>query len=434
MKTKKTMKTKIAFLFLLLGATFLQPAYSQDDKTVTLSVSGQGKTQDEAKQNALRNALEQAFGTFISSKTDIFNDVLVREEIVSISSGNIQKFEVISEVQMPDGSYAVTLKATVSVTKLTSFAETKGVEVEFKGSLFAFNVNQIILNEKNELKAVEDLCKVIKTLADVAFNYTIKVSDPKTSDGGNMNWTIPMTINAYPNKNFFNIAEYMFNTLKGLTLSFDEANNYVKLGKRIHPICYAASDDKYDYFILRNSRSIELLINQVSYFSKAVLNFTITNGNSEFNILNYKGVVSIGKHFHPIIKMDNYGSADETYCSPCLFNKSCDLARCYRRNPVEGYSAYRVSIITQPRYNYTDHKNTIDFFINQFNFVKMLKSNFITDLYINDNAPIIGLVISFSEIKLHNEVVQFNCEDVRTIDEINKITGYKILAGVTKND
>ena len=59
-------------------------AYAQDNKTVTLVVSGQGKTQDEAKQNALRSAIEQAFGTFISSKTEILNDELVKDEIVSV--------------------------------------------------------------------------------------------------------------------------------------------------------------------------------------------------------------------------------------------------------------------------------------------------------------------------------------------------------------
>ena len=123
-------------------------------------VSGQGKTLEEAKHSALRNAIEQAFGTFISSKTDILNDELVKDEIVSISSGNIHSVEVISEVLLSEDRYATTLKTTISVTKLTSFIASKGVEVEFKGSLFAFNINQQKLNEKNEVKAIEDLCKV----------------------------------------------------------------------------------------------------------------------------------------------------------------------------------------------------------------------------------------------------------------------------------
>ena len=74
------MKNVIFILALALSIN----AYAQDNKTVTLVVSGQGKTQDEAKQNALRSAIEQAFGTFISSKTEILNDELVKDEIVSV--------------------------------------------------------------------------------------------------------------------------------------------------------------------------------------------------------------------------------------------------------------------------------------------------------------------------------------------------------------
>ena len=124
---------------------------------MTLVVNGQGKTPDDAKQSALRNAIEQAFGTFISSKTDILNDQLIKDEIVSVSNGNIQKFEILSEGQMTDGSYYSTLKATVSGSKLTSFCESKGISVEFKGALFSFNIKQQIINEENELKAIQDI-------------------------------------------------------------------------------------------------------------------------------------------------------------------------------------------------------------------------------------------------------------------------------------
>ena len=60
------------FKSLLLIASLLvftqHAAQAQEaDKTVTLVVNGQGKTPDEAKQNALRSAIEQAFGAFISS-------------------------------------------------------------------------------------------------------------------------------------------------------------------------------------------------------------------------------------------------------------------------------------------------------------------------------------------------------------------------------
>jgi hypothetical protein len=80
-------KLTIVILWSLLNTQALKA--QDEDKTVTLVVSGQGKTQDEAKQNALRSAIEQAFGAFISSKTEILNDNLVKDEIVSLTNGNI---------------------------------------------------------------------------------------------------------------------------------------------------------------------------------------------------------------------------------------------------------------------------------------------------------------------------------------------------------
>ena len=78
----------------------LQVIHSQEDKTVTLTVSGTGKTLEESKTNALRSAIEQAFGAFISAKTEILNDNLVKDEIVSVSNGNIQSFEILNESQL----------------------------------------------------------------------------------------------------------------------------------------------------------------------------------------------------------------------------------------------------------------------------------------------------------------------------------------------
>ena len=62
--------------------------------TVTLTVVGSGKTIEEAKTNALRSAIEQAYGVFVSSNTEILNDELIKDEIVSISSGNIKEFKI----------------------------------------------------------------------------------------------------------------------------------------------------------------------------------------------------------------------------------------------------------------------------------------------------------------------------------------------------
>ena len=174
----KTFNSLILSVFILVG--ILQQTFAQEDKTVTLVVNGQGKTPDDAKQNALRNAIQQAFGTFISSKTDILNDQLIKDEIVSVSNGNIQKFDILSEGQMTDGSFYSTLKATVAVSKLTAFCKSKGISVDFKGALFSFNIKQQIINKENELKAIQDMSFIVSKLMSRSFDYRISTSQPKS--------------------------------------------------------------------------------------------------------------------------------------------------------------------------------------------------------------------------------------------------------------
>lgn len=145
---------------------------SDEGKTVTLTQIGQGKTKNDAKYDALRNALEKAFGTFISSNTTLLKDELEKDEIVSLSSGNIQNFEILSETQMPDGSFSSVVKATVSLGKLVSFCENKGISVEFKGGLFTANIKLQKLKTVNEEAVMENLFNTIKIIRAVKiFSY-----------------------------------------------------------------------------------------------------------------------------------------------------------------------------------------------------------------------------------------------------------------------
>ena len=148
-----------------------------------MTVSGTGKTHEEAKTNALRSAIEQAFGAFISSKTEILNDNLVKDEIISVANGNVQKYDIVSQVELPKIGYAITLSATVSISKLTSFAESKGVEVEFKGGMFAQNIKLQKLNEQSEEKATKNLVEVYSQLLENSFDYSLVSSEPVLVEG-----------------------------------------------------------------------------------------------------------------------------------------------------------------------------------------------------------------------------------------------------------
>jgi hypothetical protein len=431
-------------LFFIVAFALSINTYAQDDKTVALVVSGQGKTQDEARQTALRSAIEQAFGTFISSKAQILNDSLIKDEIVSVANGNIQKFEIISEVQISNGIYATTLKATVSINKLTSFVESKGVVVEFKGSLFAFNVNQQILNEKNEIKAVEDLCNVITKLSDASFEYSIKVSDPVAVNASNENWRIPMYVSVFANNNLFSIATYMNQTLKGISLSIEEANNYLNLGKKIFPISFAANENEYNYILLRSGVSIKKLISQIYYFNHSIQNFKISDGLSSWKINDDKNrlgyIYDYG--FRVFIKLGNNGSDYKSYSKSSVFYKHChDQGFCNVGTVLELKDISNANCGFMPILDYMEWVNnqtywneyktefTInssnvgqwntaeEYFVDQFSFVKNLKD-------IIDKTP--GLVISFIGIKPKIEIVRFYFQDIKSLEQINIISEYKV--------
>ena len=92
-----------------------------------LVVNGDGATKEEATHAALRSAIEQAFGTFVSANTTILNDELVKDEIATVSSGNIQSFTELSSYTLPNGNMSVSLQVTVSIGKLVTYAKSKGV-------------------------------------------------------------------------------------------------------------------------------------------------------------------------------------------------------------------------------------------------------------------------------------------------------------------
>ena len=272
---------KYSFLSFLIIVCSFQSIIAQDaDKTVSITVSGSGKTQEEAKQSALRSAIEQAFGVFISSKTEIFNDQVVADQIASVSSGNIQSFTLLNESQLPNGSWGVTLKALVSVSKLTSFVEAKGIAVEIKGGLFAINIKQQMLNEQSEVEAVSEMVGLLHEPMQTAFDYSIKSWEPKSLDAQNKNWEIPLEITATANKNMDFCANYFIKTLTALSLTNDGVSIYKNLNKIVLPVKIKYKGGE-KIFYLRGQLSLDLLktfFNQWDFYTKLVVVIDQANG------------------------------------------------------------------------------------------------------------------------------------------------------------
>ena len=152
--------------------------FTKAEDDAGLIVFGEGASKTEATTDALRSAVEQVYGVFVSSNTTLLNDELVRDEIVSISSGNIRHYDYINEYES-NGKYNVTLRAFVSISKLQSYAKSKGSEVEFSGISLLVNEKMEKLERANIRAAMRHLTAQLYSRIGSIWDYEVKVSEVK---------------------------------------------------------------------------------------------------------------------------------------------------------------------------------------------------------------------------------------------------------------
>lgn len=181
--------------------TIYNASNTQSSNCITLIETGIAATKDEATKQALRSALEQAYGTFVSSNTSIVNDEITKDEIVSISQGNIQSYKELSCNKIGN-EYHVTVQAVVSIGKLISYAQSKGASAELAGATFAMNVKIEKLNKENEKKAIDNLVKELLLFEQTNnfYDYSIELYQPEECREDD--WAVPIGITCTPNANF----------------------------------------------------------------------------------------------------------------------------------------------------------------------------------------------------------------------------------------
>ncbi|MCQ2605687.1 MAG: hypothetical protein MJ204_03985 [Bacteroidales bacterium] len=211
---------KIIFIFFLLQETF---CFAQQE--VTVVVQGEGETKRTAIDVALRNAIEQSFGVFVSANTTILNDELVKDEIASISSGNIKEYKELKSITLPDGRTTVTLKAIVSIGQLVKYVESKGGSCELKGSAFVAELKQIQLKRNNTKIALEHLVTQLQSILPSAFDYEINAIDIQST--GEMT----VVFESFFNENYFKCEDLIETTLEALSISVAEQNNLKSKGE-----------------------------------------------------------------------------------------------------------------------------------------------------------------------------------------------------------
>lgn len=70
---------------------------------VQVDVTAESDTFERAKQQGFRTAIEQAIGTVVASQSQSQQQRLVRDEIITYSSGFVDRFEIVSQQTTPTG-------------------------------------------------------------------------------------------------------------------------------------------------------------------------------------------------------------------------------------------------------------------------------------------------------------------------------------------
>ena len=226
----KSILKLIIFTSLLVFAQ--QVAFAQDDKTITVTASGDGPTKDKATNAALRNCIEKTLGVFISASSEVKNEELIKDQIATVASGNVIDYEIISELKQNE-NFNVTVSAKISPEKVASQLNSKGTVFELKGNVFAQNAIKEQFYKEQELIVIQDFFKKYEHAH--FFDFTISVFEPKIVPKKNFSGEANELIKEQYYKMMDSIESNI--TSKGIKIERDNTEKYFKHEYFQYPSC-----------------------------------------------------------------------------------------------------------------------------------------------------------------------------------------------------
>lgn len=285
LKSMKLFKTILIMCIALLASRTMVNAQNNPD--VTLTVLGTGVNKEEAVTNALRSAIEQAYGVFVSSDLTILNDEVVRNEIATISKGNIKSYKELSVSLLPNNNYSVTLSAVVSTDKLINYAKVNNFRIEFAGGVFGQRLKLLELNEKNEKIAIDNMVHQLNLIIPHMFYFKVDSLETPRADR-HSNYYIPARLRIYANDYNVEFNNVLFGTLKSLSLTENERHEYEQMnreyydynfGSEIQKIYLRNDSGKVFDIIFSKLNSAAMDVNMIANLSDG----TVMNANISFN-------------------------------------------------------------------------------------------------------------------------------------------------------
>jgi hypothetical protein len=150
------------------------PAFTfcdEPEKIEKVIVTGVGIDAGKAKQNAIRNAVEQVVGSYISSDTMVKNNTVLKDKVLGYSGGYVKDIKVLSQEKTDDNLFAVKIETNVISTKLKRKLEDLNITAKkVEGdSLFGEAVTRI----ENQLTGQEMLDKILSKYPQAAYSFEI---------------------------------------------------------------------------------------------------------------------------------------------------------------------------------------------------------------------------------------------------------------------
>lgn len=226
---------------------------------VTIVSIGTGANRSEARNHAIRSALESTL-SFMTSNTTIENDVIVKDEINIISQSEVSESKILEERELPDGSYYVSMEVKLSENHLVDYFQRTGAsEIEFKGSLFANNISRLQLNEKTELKAIQDLLSMAEQYIGNTMNYYLVDATAPYRNSDSRKWEISYTVKGQLNANHDELASLIIPGLKSIALSANEKKKRNSYNMKSEAFRIKAGNNSLFTYTFRNPVSIQYL-------------------------------------------------------------------------------------------------------------------------------------------------------------------------------
>ena len=295
-------------IILIITILAINSIYTQNTDIIEITTSASGITKEIAIQDALRSALEQSYGSFISTKTNIKNDELLKDEIVAITNGEIHDYELVSETKIESG-YAVTIVAKISKSVLNNFVTQSGGDaIIFDANVFSTKIRLQRLNENAEIKSLENILEILEKIYSKSIEFEFSTSNPKINER-NSKWRVDFEIYTKYNENILNFNDYFSSSLEKIAMTKKQKIAYDELGKSTYPILI---NNEFYYF--RNEASYYAINNFLTRLRSKFMDVVIET-NEGRSILNTNTWDYAKNFFIPYLSHTEYRSNEfnETY-------------------------------------------------------------------------------------------------------------------------